>query len=213
MDWAVGLLRFKRLNPKHRIFLIGFNKCGTSSFHGLMRRSGIPSLHWGGTNPKTNLACVVARNVSLRLPVLNGIDDFWAFSDFTYVTQELVLEGNVFFRELAAAYPESYFILNTRPVSDWIASRERHGGPAGLGSLMNRTSAALDVPPDQVREIWRKQFEEHVQEVREFFGERSLPFLEAEIGPSFGRHVSQFLNPLFQVDASHWTHSNPTVAP
>lgn len=201
----------KRLDPKRRIFLIGFNKCGSTSFHNLMQLSGIPSLHWGGANPKTNLACVLARNLSLRLPILKGIDDFWAFSDFTYVTQELVLEGNIFFKELAAAYPESYFIFNTRPVSDWIASREHHNRRGRKISLMSRMSAALDLSPNEIREIWKHQFEDHAEKVRSFFMQQSTPFLELELGPLFGRQVSNFLSPHFKVEADHYSHINKTV--
>jgi hypothetical protein len=76
---------------------------------------------------------------------------------------------------------------------------------------MDRMAAALDLPPDEIREIWKHQFENHAEEVRSFFEQQSIPFLEVELGPLFGSQVSKFLSPHFKVDPDYYSHSNKSV--
>jgi len=80
-----------------KIFVIGFNKTGTSSIHHLFLSRGIRSVH-------------TVENV------LNIIDQYEAFTD-----------GDHFhFDQYYEKYPESVFILNTRPLKNWLISRYKH---------------------------------------------------------------------------------------
>jgi hypothetical protein len=82
-----------------KIFLIGFNKTGTSSFDALFRNLGINSTH----------DCC-------NIPVLNIIDKFDAFTDGEHLN----------FQEYFNKYPDSLFILNTRSMKNWLISRYKH---------------------------------------------------------------------------------------
>jgi hypothetical protein len=82
-----------------KIFVIGFNKTGTSSFDALFRNLGINSTH----------ECC-------NIPVLNIIDNFDAFTDGEHLN----------FQEYFNKYPDSLFILNTRPMKNWLISRYKH---------------------------------------------------------------------------------------
>ena len=81
-----------------KIFVIGFNKTGTTSFNGLFKNLGINSTH-------------------TIIPVLNIIDKYDAFTDGDHRN----------FSEYYKKYPDSLFILNTRPIKKWLESRYKHG--------------------------------------------------------------------------------------
>lgn len=81
-----------------KIFVIGFNKTGTTSFHFLFKKLGINSSH------------------NWNIPVIDEIDDYDAFTDRSHDN----------FREYYYKYPNSLFILNTRPLKNWIISRYKH---------------------------------------------------------------------------------------
>jgi hypothetical protein len=80
-----------------KLFVIGFNKTGTSSLHELFQQSNINSCH-------------------TTIPVMDIIDVYDAFTD-----------GNHYnFNEYYYKYPSSLFILNTRPIGKWLISRYKH---------------------------------------------------------------------------------------
>lgn len=83
-----------------KIFVIGFSKCGTTSIHELFKFLNINSTH----------QCH-------KIPVLEIIDKFDAFTDGKHYNFEKYYEK----------YPNSLFILNTRPIYNWLSSRYRHG--------------------------------------------------------------------------------------
>src|SRR5262249_59470950 len=86
-------------NPDLKIFVIGFNKCGTRSLHIFCRKNGIRSIHWGGPDDKRNLAAIMKRNIEQGANPLKGIDRYTAFSDMSYLTDEICIEGCLFFKE------------------------------------------------------------------------------------------------------------------
>jgi len=80
-----------------KIFVIGFNKTGTSSLHELFKRSNINSVH-------------------TTKPIIEIIDKYDAFTDGDHIN----------FEDYYNKYPDSLFILNTRPISNWLISRYKH---------------------------------------------------------------------------------------
>ena len=82
-----------------KIFVIGFNKTGTTSLHELFKKSNINSTH-------TNI------------PVMNIIHKFDAFTDGHHYDSR--------FKEYYKSCPSSIFILNTRPIGKWLISRYKH---------------------------------------------------------------------------------------
>ena len=82
-----------------KIFVIGFNKTGTTSFDALFKSLGINSTHY----------CSV-------VPVMKMIDQYDAFTDGDHFN----------FQEYYNKYPDSLFILNTRPMKNWLISRYKH---------------------------------------------------------------------------------------
>ena len=60
-----------------RIFLIGHNKCGTRSFHKLLRKNGYSSIHYD----KGRLARRIQANFTFSKPLLDGVDDYCGYTD------------------------------------------------------------------------------------------------------------------------------------
>ena len=83
-----------------KIFVIGFNKVGTTSHDALFKNLGINSVH----------------NVHLY-PILNVIDDYQAFTDGDHIEV---------YKQYYERYPNSLFILNTRSIEAWLISRYKH---------------------------------------------------------------------------------------
>ena len=103
-----------------RIFLIGFNKCGTTSFHDYFKANGIASVHWRANT----LALALHHNRTEGRPLLEGIDHWTAYTDMNCIPgspwgqsnsdSAALIEGCRYFRELHRDYPDALFILNTR---------------------------------------------------------------------------------------------------
>ena len=80
-----------------KIFVIGFNKTGTSSIQKILKMYNINSIH-------------------STTPVLEIIDQYDAFCDGIHTN----------FIDYFNKYPNSLFILNTRPLGKWLISRYKH---------------------------------------------------------------------------------------
>lgn len=80
-----------------KIFVIGFNKTGTTSIFTLFEELKIKSVH-------------------TEYSFLNIIHDYDAFTDGYHDN----------FKEYYYECPDSLFILNTRPISKWLISRYKH---------------------------------------------------------------------------------------
>jgi len=185
-----------------KIILIGLNRCGTTSLHRLFEGSGIPSLHWRDRNDR-NLAQTMMANIALGMAPLAGFGDTRAFSDLSFVSRDVVIEGARFFPMLHRAYPDAYFILNTRPKDNWLASRKRHAG----GSYMARYMAATKVPAEACEAEWSTQFDTHHADARAYF--RGNPnFIEFDIERDAPQCLADLLTPDFTISPELWGQHN-----
>ena len=98
-----------------RIFGIGLNKTGTSSFDKAMTILGFESLHDGGAE----IHEAVKRVIDEGAPLLSNLDQrFDVFSDIGLLSRR--------FRLLDSQYAGSRFVLTMRPFDQWLDSRKRH---------------------------------------------------------------------------------------
>lgn len=155
-----------------KIFVIGFNKCGTKTLHEFFLRNRIRSAHCNyELEPdagRTKIATTMRDNLEAGKPILDGMTDFQAFSDLVTLTNTEVIEANCYFREMHQAYPDAFFIFNDRPLEDWIKSRLNHEGGPG-GSFVRRYASASGISQDEVPDLWRNQYTTHKQAVLEHF--------------------------------------------
>jgi len=89
---------------KRKVFCIGFNKTGTSSLHDFFINCGLTSEH------------------SSRWPLYSHV----MLGKF-YFNKQCYSDGEQSnFARLEDKFPDSLFILNTRPVKSWLYSRVKH---------------------------------------------------------------------------------------
>jgi glycosyltransferase involved in cell wall biosynthesis len=185
-------MRVRSGPDRPRVFCIGLNKTGTSSFHAAMEIFGLTSLHWGG--PKINRA--VREALDGGRPLLSGLDPrFDAFSDVGLLSTHFDL--------LDRQYPGSRFVLTVRPVQKWIDSRRRHVerniARRALGDY-DGTFLTVD------EELWREQWERQVGRARRHF-EGRRDFLEADLTAGGGwRPLCELLDVPEPTDPFPWAN-------
>jgi glycosyltransferase involved in cell wall biosynthesis len=164
-------MRVRSGSGRPRVFCIGLNKTGTSSFHAAMEILGLSSLHWGG--PEINRAVRVALDEDR--PLLSGLDPtFDAFSDIGLLSTHFDL--------LDEQYPGSRFVLTVRPLEAWIDSRRRHVEH----NIARRDAGEYDGNFLVVDEaLWREQWERQVAGARRYF-EGRRDFLEVDLTDGSG---------------------------
>jgi hypothetical protein len=184
-----------------KIFQIGFNRCGTKALTQLFGEHGLPVVHWA----KGDLAGRIYFNLLKGRPPVAGLEHVVFFSDMEALNGDVFLEAYKLFPALHRHYPDALFLLNTRPVENWIRSRlvfregeyaEWHMRLLGLSSQ------------EALVEHWRKDWHDHHERVRAYFRDRGR-FLEFDIendDPAKLTHaIPEFaLNPaLYRAELSH----------
>ncbi len=150
-----------------KIFGIGLNKTATVSLHEALETLGYSSLHFGG--PETRLA--VQRAIEDGKPLLTYLDPrYVAFSDIGLLSYHFDLADG--------QYPGSRFILTTRPLEDWLDSRERHVEYNRSQHALGRyTGNFLEID----REHWTAMYHQHIARVRSYFADRPDDLLVIDI--------------------------------
>lgn len=189
-----------------KVFVIGFNKCGTTSLHGFFSKGGLRSVHWRTPRDKTHIAEVMFTNLSLHRAILTGIDGFDVYSDMMFLSDTLHIEGNALFRQLDREHPGARFILNTRDKARWIDSRLRHFG----GSFLRACCACYGTDRDGVVETWSRQWDAHHADVRAHFRDRPADFLEFDIETGDIGALIAFMGHRPGLDRDHWQQLNPS---
>ncbi len=147
---------------KPKIFLIGFNKCGTTSLHKFFRNQGLKSAHcWLGMR---YLALEAVSHTDV-LNVRRVFSDWQVFSDFTFLKGKHFVEPLDMYPIWRQAFPDAYFILNDRPVEDWVKSRMFHKDGDFLRRFINHSGCGSIEAANQ----WREKFSAHRNDVLSFF--------------------------------------------
>ena len=156
-----------------RIFGIGLNKTGTTTFGEALTILGFRSLHFGGDD--AHLA--VRRAIDDDVPLLSYLDPSYdAFSDIGLLSRR--------FRMLDQQYPGSHFVLTTRPLADWIDSRRRHVERNLEKKARGEYEGTFLVIDEQK---WTDEWNHHHGRVHDYFGARpDLLELDLSRDPSWG---------------------------
>jgi len=129
-----------------KIFVIGFNKTGTLSIHNLFKKININSVH-------------------TSQQVLEIIDKYDAFTDGHHRNFEKYYEK----------YPDSLFILNTRPIFKWLVSRYKHA------SFHNFNICWCWPISDEKTNHWISVREKHYKKIFNFFSDKPEQLLIVNI--------------------------------
>lgn len=176
-----------------KFFQIGFNKCGTTFIARLFDLNRIPAAHW----LEGALADDIAHaKLSGTRPLARWADSITAFTDMESVRflNMPVIEAFKDYALLDAHYPGSVFLLNTRRVEDWIASRYLHRGGAYARSI----AAAMDVPLGALGDIWAADWEAHLTGVRAHFAGRDR-FVDIDIDEAAPEDYRTALSPWYDL--------------
>jgi predicted transposase YbfD/YdcC len=161
-----------------KIFQIGFNKSGTTSIHQFFLDNNILSIHWDAGK----LSKTIHNNFLSGNPLLKGYEDYQAFTDMEHNKDGggFFYSAEKYFKELDQSYPGSLFILNFRDIESWIKSRINHG--RYLFNTMNENNTT----EEEVKEKWKDEYKNHIQNVLEYFKERdNLLVLELKKGNEY----------------------------
>ncbi len=200
----VGGPGFDAIKP--RIFQIGFNKCGTRTFFDFFQKNGIKSVHY----KRGELARKINENVTYRRPPLEGIDKWIGYTDMQEVKKSGVIEAIGHYRSLAAYYPRSYFILNTRNKERWIKSRLNHGTNQNYANRYRQGLGLTTI--EETEEAWSKIWDQHHTDVPRFFRSTGQHFLQFDIEADTPDKISEFLAPDFQTDPALFGHQGKTTS-
>ncbi|MEO9892505.1 glycosyltransferase family 2 protein [Aurantibacter sp.] len=181
---------------RNKIFIIGFNRCGTRSLHYFFKNNGLRSIHWDSDN----LAKTMEKNLISGLPLLRGgrtvnskvnsvceYEDAQVFSDITWHKENK--DAKDYYRQLDFCYPGSKFILNVRDVNGWIKSRKKHSNGLILKELKEYHSCS----EGELEIIWRNMWERSVNEMIEYFKGRDKDLLVFDIENDNIMEVVDFL--------------------
>lgn len=195
----------------NKIFQIGFNKCGTSSLYCLFKDYCVPnvkSVHWD----YANLALTIRNNLLNKKPLLKNYETNVFFSDMESIfynenNEVEFIEAYKYYTLLDDQYPNSKFILNTRPIDKWITSRLNHKGY--FSKIINfQISNTLNnyeyinyyknfYKTENLILIinrWKKDYKDHINLVRKYFSNRSNDFLEYNIERDNFSKIKEFFN-------------------
>jgi hypothetical protein len=187
-----------------RVFIIGVNRCGTTSLHRFFERNGCPSVHWGGPLRSENLVACLAENFRNGQPLLTGFEQFQVFSDFTFQTFDEHINTLEHFQDLHTQYPESLFILNTRSTDTWLVSRLR------FKNLVERAMSSYGADLLTTIALWRTEKESHEARVREYFKDYER-FLEFDIERNTAAELVGFLSRFIPITDPALPRINETI--
>jgi len=142
-------------------------------------------------------------NIDKGKRLLSGYDSrFLVYADLILADESIVVEGNHFFSRLFDEYPNSFFVLNTRPTEKWLDSRIRHGNGHFLARYMRVVGTD---EPREVINLWRSQKEEHELKVREFFADKPGRLVEVNIESDNAAQLLSSALP-FELEDVAWKH-------
>ena len=186
---------------KKKIFVVGFNNCGTRTLHSFFRRNYIRSVHW--QVGKNYIAAKISHNLSSGRPVLHGIDTYTAFSDLCFFSDDAWIEANQYFPKFHEQYSDAFFIFNDRPVDNWIRSRSKRR------RLVERALRYFKADEATVEAIWREQYATH-RDALLAYAPRMEHFLHFDIERDSPERLVTFLGSSFTVSAKYYRHEGKT---
>jgi len=190
-----------------KIFVIGFNKCGTTTIHNYFRSNSIPSVHWCTNGIFGNVSNIIHRNDKNKKKLLDGIDNYKVYSDMEYVSLfgKISYANERYFKKLDEQYPNSKFIFNTRNIDNWIRSRNNH-----LNSLYSRIlMLKTGLSKIELNNKWRQDYYKHFNNVVNYFSNKPNKLLIFNIEKDSPKKINIFLKDL-KLDESKYIIKNKT---
>ena len=145
---------------KKPVFGIGLNKTATTSLHFALTSLGYKSVHWQGDG----FSEITGKLIDDGRPLPHE-----AYTDVASVTEK--------FRQLDRQYPDAAFILTTRDLDSWIASRSRHVQRNRLENAAGHSHTWTMEDPA----AWKLERARHHEAVLDYFRDRPGKLLVLDI--------------------------------
>lgn len=191
-----------------RVFQIGFNRCGTRSLDQFFEGNGLVSVHWEKGEVAERFAVRKARGESPFMDydgsLLRRRRRVDAFTDMIAFDGPTIIEPYKDFAYIQRFHPDGFFILNTRPMENWIRSRLGHE----KGRFYLRYAALLGTEdPERIADHWRREWVEHHAAVTAHFDRPGARFLRFDIEADDPALLCRFLEPGFgRMDPAAYRH-------
>ena len=179
-----------------KLFIIGFNKTGTTSLHAFFEKNNISSIHYD----KGRIARNIKNNYNTNRPLLKDYPNYLVFSDMEDY-RKLNYAHMDYFKELYYQYPDSKFILNTRNIDNWIKSRNRHEN----GFYVKELCHLLKLNKENLNDKWKHDYYSHNENVKDFFENKPGQLLVYDIEEDHIDKVVEFL-PEYELDIKYYEH-------
>ena len=190
------------ITATRRIYVLGFNRCGTRSLTTAFKQAGIGCVHWDRNQLMLAILGDLRRHGRINLP--SHYPGSNAFLDLIHVPEhgesgdQILSEGTLLHRQLIDSDPDAYFILNTRSVEGWLQSRCRHLNGSFLEIYRQHLSRLRgeQLSVDNVLMEWRRMWHQAHAEILERFQQQpQLRSLVFDIEHSPYSNLKQFLAP------------------
>ena len=205
------------LRSEKKIFIIGFNKCGTRSFTELFERSGIGCVHWDDNLLAGYILKDIKESGTIRLEKYYPESN--AFTDIIYI-QKSCDDGNVLIVEIfeiiddiMRSYPDAYYIINTRNVEDWLISRINHqrGNFANIYKQFLFNKHNIEYTDYMLTEYWRYiWYKHHYKLLHKLNNDSSIKYLFYDIEKSSITDLVKFLEPDYQLKGQSFPKKGKT---
>ena len=188
------------LTATRRIYVIGFNRCGTRSLTTAFKQAGIGCVHWDRNQLMLAILSDLRRhgriNLQTHYPGSNAFLDFIHVPEHGKNGDHILTEGTLLHQHLIDSDPDAYFILNTRSVEGWLASRCRHLNGSFLEIYRQHLSRikGRELNVDDVLLEWRCMWHKaHAEILSRFQREPHLRSLVFDIEHTPYNNLKQFL--------------------
>jgi hypothetical protein len=152
--------RGRRRPATERVFQIGMNRAGSKEIALHFGARGFSYAHWD----KGKLAREVLHAKKKGERPFSNYEGINLLSDMAVNTLQLCYDSAFDVAFIAEHYPNAIYLLNHRPVEEWIESRSRFRGGEYLAE--QRTFFKLPSNEDVIRK-WRHDWAAHIQIVNE----------------------------------------------
>ena len=188
-----------------KVFFIGYNKTATYSLHKLFSHSGYKSCH--ANYARKVIALTMKENFESNKPLLTNLEGPSCYLDIVYCDHSTYVEANQYFKTLDEQYPNSYFVLQTRNVDEWIKSRMNH---MPKKPFSERAMSALNLKNEEdLINYWKDLRENHYKEVRNYFKNNNR-YVEFDIDNDDISKLIRHVRKDFTLKEKHWGRHNVT---
>lgn len=189
----------------NKIFVIGFNKCGTRTLHHFFQKNDVKSVHWMVDN--MNICQIIYQNKKSDKKLLNNIDNFTVYTDMEKKTPSKMLYAFYLFKELDEQYPNSKFILNTRDINKWLISRTKHlkGKYIKISKRQHKVTTN-----EEMYKIWKDEWYSHHINVIEYFIDRPNDLLIFNIEEEGPEKIKNFFKDDLNLNIKYYKHRGLT---